>query len=186
MDDKQIIDLFFERSEAAISKTADKYGKYCYHIAYNILHNEQDSEECVNDAYLRVWNAIPPQNPNNLMTFLGKITRNLALDRYKYQNREKRGGGQTALVLDELDECIGTANDIEQVINDRLFADTLNLFLAELPPKKRQIFVRRYWYLSSISEIAKDFALSENNVKVILLRARNELKRFLKKAGISL
>ncbi len=186
MDDTQIIELFYKRSENAISKTAEKYGKYCYYIAYSILRDVQDSEECVNDTYLRAWNLMPPQKPNNLQTFLGKITRNLALDRYKYNNRDKRGGGQVGLVLEELDECIPARNDPEQAIMDKELIETLNLFLAGLPSRKRQIFIRRYWYLSPISEIAEEFCVSENNVKVTLFRTRNELKIFLEKAGISI
>ncbi len=186
MHDRQIIELFYERSESAIPKTAERYGKYCYSIAYQILHNEQDSEECVNDTYLRAWNTIPPQKPNNLATFLGKITRNLALDKYKYYNREKRGSGHTMVALDELEECIPAIKDTEQIISDKELVDTLNLFLARLPLKKRKIFVRRYWYFSTINEIAKEYDISENNVKVILLRTRKELKRFLEKAGVVL
>jgi len=186
MDDRRIIELYNERSEAAISETADKYGKYCHYVAYNILFNEQDSEECVNDTWFRAWNTIPPQQPNRLSTFLGKITRNLALDKYKYYNREKRGGGQTALVLDELNECLPASESTEQTVNGRLLIEVLNDFLRSLPAEKRQMFVRRYWYLSSISEIAKDYDISESNTKVILLRIRSKLKKVLEKEGIVL
>lgn len=186
MNDKQILELFMQRSEAAISQTEKKYGKYCYYIAYNILRSEQDSEECVNDTYLRAWNTIPPNTPNNLATFLGKITRNLALDKYKYNTSEKRGNGQPALALDELDECIPAENDIEKAVSDKELVAVLNAFLAELSPEKRQVFVRRYWYFSSIREIAKDYAISESKTKVMLLRTRKELKSYLEKAGILL
>lgn len=186
MNDQQIIELFMERSESAIAQTENKYGKYCYCIAYNILRNEQDSEECVNDTYLRAWNAIPPQNPNNLAAFLGKITRNLALDKYKYNNSEKRGNGRPALALDELDECLPAENDIEKTVSDKELIAALNSFLAGLPREKRQVFVRRYWYLSSIREIAADFGMSESKTKVMLLRTRKALKSYLEKAGIVL
>lgn len=186
MEDRQIIELYNKRSEAAISETADKYGKYCHYVAYNILFNEQDSEECVNDTWLRAWNTIPPQQPDRLSTFLGKITRNLALDKYKYYNREKRGGGQTALVLDELNECLPAMDSTEQAVNDRFLVEVLNDFLRSLPADKRQMFVRRYWYLSSVSEIAKDYGISESNAKVILLRIRSKLKKALEKEGIVL
>ena len=186
MDDRQIIELYNERSEAAIWSTADKYGRYCHYVAYNILFNEQDSEECVNDTWFRAWNTIPPQQPSRLSTFLGKITRNLALDKYKYYNREKRGGGQAALVLDELNKCVPAADSTEQAVSDKLLVEVLNSFLRSLPAEKRQMFVRRYWYLSSVSEIAKDFGISESNVKVTLLRTRNKLKRVLEKEGIVL
>ncbi len=184
MSDEQIVALFHERKEAAIAETAGKYGKYFYYIAYQILHNEQDSEECVNDTYLRAWNTIPPQKPKNLSAFLGKITRNLALDKYKYDSREKRGGGQILVALDELDECITSANDTEKIISDKELTDALNRFLAGLPVRKRQIFLRRYWYFSTISEIAKDFGMSESNVKIILHRTRRELKIYLEMEGI--
>ncbi len=186
MEDSQIIELYHERQETAISETADKYGRYCHYIAKNILENEQDSEECVNDTYLRAWNTMPPHRPNRLSTFLGKITRNIAIDKYKYYNREKRGGGQTMLALEELNECLPTERDTEQAISDKMLVEALNAFLADLPSQKRQMFVRRYWYLSPISEIAKDFAMSESNAKVTLLRTREKLKLFLEKEGITL
>ncbi len=186
MDDKSIIKLFYERSETAISKVDEKYGKYCNYIAYNILKDKQDSEECVNDTYLKAWNTIPPSNPKNLSTFLGKITRNLALDKYKYYNREKRGRCKTMIALDELEECIPTIMDTEQIISDKMLANELNLFLAGLQADKRKIFIRRYWYFSSISEIARDYSISESNVKVVLYRTRQELKVFLERKGIVL
>ena len=188
MEDRQIIELYNERSEAAISETADKYGKYCYYIAYHILYNDQDSEECVNDTYLKAWKVIPPQCPEKLSTFLGRITRNLALNRYRYYTREKRGYGQTSLVLDELQECVPAtgSTEPEQVVEDKLLAEVLNRFLHELPTEKRMMFLRRYWYLSSIKEIAKDYEISEGNVKMTLLRLRNKLKQTLEKEGIVL
>ncbi len=186
MEDKQIIELFWMRVETAIAETSNKYGKYCYYIAYNILHNEQDSEECVNDTYLRAWNTIPPQKPNNLATYLGKITRNVALDKYRYYKREKRGQGQVMFVLEELEECLPAEKDTEQEVSEKILADAINSFLRTLPVEKRKIFMRRYWYFSSVGEIARDFSLSESNVKVILLRTRNKLKDFLEREGIVL
>lgn len=186
MDDRQIIELYNERSETAISETADKYGKYCYYIAYHILYNEQDSEECVNDTYLRTWQAIPPQCPNKLSAFLGRITRNLALNRYRYYIKEKRGYGKTSLVLDELQECVPAGNSTEQAIEEKLLVEVINRFLYELPIEKRMMFLRRYWYLSSIKEIAEDYEISEGKVKMTLLRIRNKLKQTLEKEGIVL
>lgn len=186
MDDRQIIELYNERSETAISETADKYGKYCYYIAYHILYNEQDSEECVNDTYLRAWGAIPPRCPNNLSAFLGKITRNLALNRYRYYTREKRGLGQTSMVLDELQECVPASDSTEQAVEEKLLVEVLNRFLQELPIEKRMMFLRRYWYMSSIQEIAQDYEISEGKVKMSLLRIRNKLKQTLEKEGIVL
>jgi len=186
MDDRQIIELYNERSEAAISETAGKYGKYCFYIAYHILYDERDSEECVNDTYLRAWEAIPPQWPNKLSAFLGKITRNLALNRYRYRMREKRGYGQIPLMLDELQECVPAAGSTEQAVEEKLLVEVLNRFLHELPIEKRMMFLRRYWYMSSIKEIAEDYEISEGNVKMKLLRIRNKLKEILEKEGIVL
>ena len=186
VEDKQIIDLYWARAETAISETAKKYGRYCHSIAFNILHNHEDSQECVNDVYLKAWKAMPPQRPNRLSVFLGKITRNLSLNRYKKQTAEKRGCGQVPLVLDELQECIPAADSTEQAIDDLALAEALNQFLASLPPETRKIFMRRYWYISSIQEIAEDFHMGESKVKMLLLRTRNKLKLFLEKEGILL
>ena len=186
MDDRQIIELYNERSETAIWSTADKYGKYCYTIAYHILYNEQDSEECVNDTYLRAWEAIPPQYPKKLSVFLGRITRNLALNRYRYYMKEKRGNGQTALVIDELIECVPALENTEQAVEEKLLVEVLNRFLHDLPVEKRMMFLRRYWYVSSIKEIAEDYEISEGKVKMTLLRIRNKLKQTLEKEGIVL
>lgn len=186
MDDKRIIELYNERSESAISETAKKYGKYCYTIAYHILYDKEGSEECVNDTYLRTWEAIPPQYPDKLSAFLGKITRNLALNKYKYYVREKRGKGQTTLVLDELQECVPATNNTEQAVEEMLLVEVINRFLYDLPKEKRTMFLRRYWYLSSIQEIAEDFGFSESKVKMTLLRIRNKLKQVLEKEGVVL
>lgn len=186
MDDEQIVDLYWERSENAISETANKYGRYCHRIAYNILHNNEDSEECVNDTYMRVWGAVPPQRPNRLSAFLGKITRNLSLNRYEKYTAQKRGEGQVPLALSELQDCIPTFDSVEQVIEDAELVELFNRFLAAQPKEVRKIFMRRYWYLSSIKEIAEDYGFSESKVKMILLRARNELKQILEKEGIVL
>lgn len=186
MGDQQIVDLYWARAENAISETAHKYGRYCHYIAYNILHNDEDSEECVNDTYLKAWNVIPPQRPNKLSTFLGKITRNLALDRYKYNSREKRGGAQMPLVIDELAECVSATDTTSHIIDDMVLVDCFNRFLATLPAEPRKIFMRRYWYFSSIKEIANDFSISESNVKMSLSRTRNKLKQLLEKEGFEL
>ena len=186
MDDKQILELYSERSETAISETADKYGKYCHYIAYNILYNIQDSEECVNDTYLKAWQTIPPQYPSKLSTYLGKITRNLALNRYKYYNRQKRGEGQTELVLDELLECVPAAESTEQAVEEKILVEVLNRFLDDLPEEKMKIFMRRYWYMSPIKEIADDLEMGESKVKMILSRSRSKLKQILEKEGIIL
>lgn len=186
MEDDKIIELYFARSEKAISETSEKYGKYCHYIAYNILQNEEDSEECVNDTYLRTWNAIPPKRPNRLQTFLGKITRNLSLNKLEKRTADKRGAGQVSFVLDELAESIPDKNDAEQITEDMVIKNILDRFLTKLPTETRRIFIRRYWYLSSVKEIAKEFGLSESKVTVTLFRTREKLKAVLEKEGISL
>lgn len=186
MDDKQIVDLYWARSENAISETSKKYGKYCHYIAGNILHNNEDSEECVNDTYLRAWEAMPPHRPEKLSAFLGKIVRNLALDRYKQHTAKKRGDGQVPIALDELQDCIPASDSATEGIDDFILIDIFNRFLAGLPAEKRKIFVRRYWYLSPIKEIANDYSISESKVKVTLLRIRNDLRQVLEKEGVSL
>lgn len=186
MDDQQIIDLYWARSEVALSATADKYGRYCYGIAYAVLADRGDSEECVNDTYLRAWEAIPPRRPQRLGTFLGKLTRNLALDRYRCSHREKRGGGQLPLALEELGDCISGADHGQQLPDELTLAETVNRFLGGLPPQTRRIFLRRYWYFSPIQEIAADFALGESRVKMTLLRTRRKLRDYLEKEGIEL
>lgn len=186
MEDKDIIDLFRKRSEDAIHETAKKYGKHCHYIAYNILHNEQDSEECVNDTYFNAWENIPPHNPDKLSSYLAKITRNLALNKWNYYNADKRGNGQIPVVLEELQECIPSLSTVEQIVDDIHFANVFNDFLASLPKQKRIIFMRRYWYLCPIKEICADFQMSESKVKMLLMRLRNDFRIFLEKKGVSL
>ena len=185
MEDRQIVDLFWQRSEEAIAKTQEKYGKYCRYIAKNILGSDEDAEECVNDTYVKVWNSIPPNRPVRLSAFIGKVTRNIALNRASYKNAKKRSG-QTELVLDELLECVPATESTEQAVEEKLLVEVLNRFLHELPIEKRMMFLRRYWYLSSIKEIAEDYEISEGKVKMTLLRIRNKLKQTLEKEGIVL
>lgn len=185
MEDNQIIDLYWARSENAITETANKYGSYCHTVAYNILKNNEDSEECVNDTYRKAWDAIPPQRPQILRAFLGKITRNLSLNCYDKRLAEKRGAGQLPAALEELEWCIPARNDVEQIIDDLALTQLLNDFLANLPTETRKIFLRRYWYLDSITEIAEAFSISESKVKTTLFRARNKLKLRLEKEGVA-
>ncbi len=184
MNDKKIIDLYWKRSEDAISETANKYGGYCHSIAYHILHNKEDSEECVNDTYLRAWNAMPPKRPNCLSAFLGKIVRNLSFDRYDGYTAEKRGGGEIPLALEELESCIPSSFDTEQAVDELALADMLNRFLSKTKPQARIWFVRRYWYLDPVKEIAAAFGVSESKVKMTLLRLRKKLKQFLEEEGV--
>ena len=182
MDDQKIVDLYWERSESAIKETQKKYGRYCHSIAYAILHSNEDAEECVNDTYLRAWGAIPPAKPSRLATFLGKITRNLALDRYGYNKAKKRNGGIEA-VIDEYYECIPSG---EFSIEDELILKNLiNGFLESLDSHTRIIFLQRYWYTCGVQEIAENMGMTENNVSVTLHRTRNKFKAYLEKEGIN-
>lgn len=184
MNDEQIIDLYWTRSENAISETEKKYGKYCKSISYNILKNHEDSEECVYDAYLKVWQSIPPKKPPVFSAFLAKITRNISLNKYKQKYAAKRGNGQVEIVLEELSDILSSRDTVEQYIDEHILIDALNNFLKKLPSRTRVIFLQRYWYLNSINEISKRHKLSESNIKMILLRTRNELKNYLNKEGI--
>ena len=186
MNDEQIIDLYLQRSEQAIRETNEKYGNYCHRIAYHILQNHEDSEECVNDTFLQAWNCIPPQKPHVFSSFLGKITRNLALNKHKYNTSQKRGGGQVVIILEELTDCLPAKDNTEQIVEDHFVIDRLNAFLRKQKARTRQIFVRRYWYLDPIKEIADDFGISESNVKMILMRTKNSLKAFMEKEGVSI
>ena len=186
MDDSKIIELYMARSEQAISETSQKYGRYCHYIAYSILHNDEDSEECVNDAYLRAWNSIPPKRPKRLKAFLGRITRNLSLNKLEKLSAEKRGSGQASLILDELAECLPSEEDTVHIVDNVVIKDILDRFLGGLPAETRKIFVRRYWYMSPIKEIADEYGLSESKVTVTLFRTREKLKNVLEKEGITL
>lgn len=186
MDEKQIIELYWARSENAIAETAGKYGQFCHSIAYNILFDREDSEECVNDTYLHAWNAIPPRRPDRLGAFLGKITRNLALKRYEKKSAMKRGGGQVMLALDELAECIPDPNTVERRVDNKMLAEKLDAFLSQLNAESRRIFLRRYWNLSSVREIAAAYGITESKVKMSLMRTRGKLRSFLEQEGIDL
>lgn len=183
MRDEEIIELYFSRSESAISETALKYGNYCGYISQNILDSKDDAEECVNDAYLAAWSTIPPKRPQNLKTYLGKLTRNISIKKREKHKAAKRGGGCANIVLSELEECIASDNSVEDSIDNAALTECINSFLSSLPPINRVVFVRRYWYVSSISEIAEQYDMSENKVKSILFRLRKRLKEHLGKEG---
>ncbi len=185
MDDKLIVDLYWARAEDAIHETERKYGRYCHSIAYNILCSQEDAQECVNDTYLRAWDAIPPQKPDRLGAFLGRITRNLALNRYAFDRAQKRFTN-VEFALCELSECIADPESLQPMEDALALKEAINRFLASLPQKSRMIFVRRYWYLSPVKEIAGDFRISESNVKVTLHRTRIKFRAYLQKEGIEL
>lgn len=181
MTDEGIVALFWERSEAAIAEVNSAYGPYFHHIAYGILCSHEDAKEIVNDTYLKAWNTIPPQRPGHLKAFLGRITRQLSINRLKYNTAQKRAGSQYQLSLDELSECLG--QNREDFADTIALRDTLNEFLHSLPRDARRIFIRRYWHLHSISKIAVDFSMSESKVKSLLMRTRNKLKQYLTEGG---
>ena len=181
MQDNDIIALYFARNEKAIEATQEKYGGYCHSIAMNILSDSLDAEECVNDTWLRTWNAIPPTRPNVLRVFVGKITRNLALDKYKARTAEKRAGGEFAVSLDELDECIGVMDERETA----LIGESISKFLRTQPETARRMFVCRYFYCDSIADIARRFRVGEGMVKSTLFRMRGKLRDHLEREGIS-
>ena len=184
MDDKEILDLYFDRSELAIQETDRKYGPYCYKIAIHILSDPADAEESVNDTYLAAWNAMPPRRPNVLSAFLGKLTRYISLDRWKKRGALKRGGGQVALSLEELEECVAGGNDPEKEADRKELLRYLNRFLDSLPETQRKVFVCRYWYLESIPEIAARFGFSESKVTAMLHRLREKLRKRLEMEGL--
>ncbi len=186
MKDHEIINLYWKRDESAITASSEKYGNYCHSISYNILHIEEDAEECVNDTWLGAWKAMPPHRPERLSTFLGKITRNLSLDRFKKYTAEKRGLGQAELVLSELEECISDKTSVEQIFDKKILIESINNFLYAQPEQKRNIFIRRYWYLFSIKDIAKAYDMSESKIASLLFRMRNDLKVHLEKEDIYL
>lgn len=185
MTDSQIIDLYWQRNEEAIKETDRKFGKYCSRIAFNILENREDSEECVNSTYWKAWNTIPPHRPQMLATFLGKITRNLALNIFEKNNAQKRGKGQVMLALEELEACIPDPCSEPPSLEKAELAKALNTFLAGLTDEKRKILVSRYWGLTSVKEIAAMYGLTEGKVKTVLRRTREQLKIFLEQEGIS-
>ena len=184
MEDNKIVELYWERSETAISETQKKYGKYCHYIAYNILNSETDAEECVNDTYLKAWDSIPPSRPQKMSAFLGKITRNLALDRYDREHALKRNS-RLDVVFDELEECLPSASDDGREMSEEIaLRDAINEFLESLPKQTRIIFMRRYWYMSPVAHIAGDLGLSVSNVKIILMRTRKKFKTYLERMDI--
>lgn len=186
MTDEEILILYQERTQGAVSATAEQYGSYCRAIARRFLSSAEDAEECLNDVWLAAWNSIPPQKPRKLSAYLGKITRNLALDRLRRASAEKRGGGELALALTELEDCLSDPNGPEQQLEAQMLTDALAEFLRGLPQEKRRIFLQRYWYLCSIRDIAAAHGVSEAKIRSLLFRLRKQLKQHLEQEGILL
>ncbi len=183
MDDERIIKMFFNRDENAISQTAEKYGAYCKKIALNILSAEEDAEECVNTVYMKVWQKIPPEKPDIFPAFLAKLTRNAAIDSYRGNKRIKRGA---KLISQELSECLSDKETPENAAEHKELVRTINKFLGGLSKKKRKLFVSRYCYCESLSELSFGFGITEDNAAVILCRIRKQLKEYLKKEGFEI
>lgn len=183
MEDEQIVDLYFDRDERALTETARKYGGYCFSIANGILNSEQDAEEAVSDTYFKAWNAIPPQRPRVFRLFLAKITRNLAFSRWRQNAAEKRGGGEMQLVLDELADCVPAPGGVE----DSLIADELSgsirAFLDTLPLREQNIFLRRYFFVEATEAIARRYGLKPGTVLRTLSRTRVKLRKYLSREG---
>ena len=184
MEDSRLVDLYWARDEQAIDLTAKKYGRYCYRIAFNILSNNEDANESVNDTYMGAWKSMPPHRPSVLSAFLGKLTRRISLNKWRNQNRTKRGGGEVLLALDELSECIPSQQNPERELEMKELAQAINLYVGTLQPTERDIFVSRYWFLASIKEISLKYEYSESKTKSILFRTRKKLMNYLLKEGL--
>ncbi len=183
MKDQEIVALYWARDERAIQESGRIYGSYCRAIAKSILQSESDAEECVNDAYLGAWNSIPPQKPNDLRTYLGKLVRRISLDRRKYSHAQKRGGGQVTLALEELLESVPQDGAIEECLRKEELSMLIDTFLRERPLRERQVFLRRYWFLDSVADIARRYGMGQSAVKMMLHRTRERLRTRLEREG---
>ena len=186
MKDSGIVDLYLLRDESAIAITSEKYGNRIRSLAYHITQDHLTAEECESDTYYQAWNSIPPHEPRHyLYAFLARITRHVSLDRCRDRNRLKRSAHISEL-SHEMEQCIPSPNDLQCQIDDIVLRDAINSFLRKLSKEKRNIFIRRYWYLDSIEEISSRFSLSESKVKTTLFRCRNQLRAYLEKEGYTL
>ena len=184
MEDSAIVDLYWQRSDQAISETDRKYGRYCHTIAYNICADNEDAEECVNDTWFSAWNSMPDKRPSVLSTFLGYITRNFAIDRFKARKARKRGGGEMPLALDELEECISSPVDPAQEIEQKELESAVDAFVSGLSDTERRMFIARYWFLIPVAEISERMGCSQSKTKTTLYRTRNKLRTYLQGEGL--
>lgn len=185
IDDNELIRLYQVRTEDAVAMTELRYGAYCRRIAVQILGDPEDAKECVNDVWFKAWNGIPNDPPQNLRAYLAKLTRELAIDRWRRSRSEKRGGGELPLCFEELSECVPARGGVEEAAEREELAQTLRRFLAELDEAPRHVFVCRYWYFDTVPEIAKRFGFSRSKVASMLHRTRKQLKSYLKECGYS-
>ncbi|MCR4617839.1 MAG: sigma-70 family RNA polymerase sigma factor [Lachnospiraceae bacterium] len=183
MEDRAIVDLYWARDEKAIKETESKYSKYLSTIAYNIVTDIMDAQECLNDTYLHAWNAMPEDRPEMLSTYLGKFTRNIAIDLYRKKTASKRKASEYTLSLDELDECISGGNNVEETVDRSLLSKAISDFLRRRSEEKRNIFICRYFYCDSAKDIASKAGMKESSVRSILMRERDALKAYLRKEG---
>ena len=181
MEDRDIVELYWRRDERALAETASRLDDYCLSIARSVLGDGEDARECVNDAYLAAWNAIPPHRPENLAPFVGKLTRRIAVNALEKRDAVKRGGGQGEVVLEELAECLPSGESVESRVESAELERALRRFVGTLPPQTRQIFVCRYWYMDPLADICQRFGWSESRVKTQLYRARKKLRHYLEK-----
>ncbi|MBE6609912.1 MAG: RNA polymerase sigma factor [Ruminococcaceae bacterium] len=186
MEDNKIIDLFLSRDESAITQVSEKYGSRLRSLAYNILGDLTAAEECENDTYMEAWSSIPPHEPRSyLFPFLARITRHTALDICKERNRLKRNALISEL-SEELEQCIPSPEDTESRIDSILLSEAINAFLSTLSEDKRNVFIRRYWFMDSVNDIAKRYGMSQSKIKSILFRSRNQLREYLEQKGIEI
>ena len=186
LQDREIVKLYWDRDERAIEATDETYGAYCRAVSVRIVHSREDAEECVNDAYLHLWNTIPPQCPAFLRTFLGRIVRNLSLDRARLLHAQKRGGGELPLALEELAECVPDLRDVEQTVENEELRKALNAFLSTLPQRDAVLFTLRYFYLYSVQECAERCGMRENAARTSLHRIRKKLRQTLEQEDFSI
>ena len=186
MDDEKIVSLYWDRDERAIRETEEKYDRYLTKIALNILNNYEDSRESVNDTYLAAWNSMPPHRPAVLSTYLAKITRRLSIDIFRGRTRKKRQGSEYAISLSELGECVSGGNTTEEIVNVKLLADAIGIYLRTLPSDARNLFLCRYYFLDSLEEAAAECGMTESKAKSLLHRTRLGLKEHLRKEGFEL
>ena len=183
MEDEKIVDLYWQRSESAIRETEIKYDRYLTKIAYNILADTEDSRESVNDTYLAAWNSMPPHRPGVLSTYLGKLTRRISIDCFRRRTRQKRGGSEYEVSLSELGDCVSGGNSTEEIVNVRLLADAIGIFLRLQSEEARNAFIGRYYYLDSLKEVAAYCGMTESKCKTLLFRTRVALKEYLREEG---
>lgn len=183
MEDEEILSLYRQRDETAIAATAEKFGGYCAAVAGNVLDLPEDVAEVLNDTWLRAWDSIPPQSPAHLKLYLARLTRNLAFDRFRRQHREKRGGGELALALEELSHCVPAPGRVEDSLDGKELEALINRFLAALPGGERRVFVRRYFAVEDMVCIAARYGMTQAGVRASLYRTRKKLKRYLEQEG---